>query len=161
MAGLGIAYSVLKNGTESRIYAQVIGEDEAGYLPTCHMYLAGFELTSIISSVPTKLVIEGLDTVISKTPNGYCGPSTAYNNGYYPSGYTHYGKVLGASIDTASRALTVALEHKFPFYDLMWSISKTDINVPSLSGHRLSSKASSGYDIEIGARFKLFSSEPI
>ena len=67
--------------------------------------------------------------------------------------------MLGASIDTASRALTVALEHKFPFYDLMWSISKTDINVPSLSGHRLSSKASSGYDIEIGARFKLFSSE--
>ena len=67
--------------------------------------------------------------------------------------------MLGASIDTASRALTVALEHKFPFYDLMWSISKTDINVPSLSGHRLSSKASSGYNLEIGARFKLFSSE--
>ena len=159
LAGLGIAYSVLKNGTESRIYAQVIGEDEAGYLPTCHMYLAGFELTSIISSVPTKLVIEGLDTVISTTPSGFCGPNTAYNNSYYPSGYTHYGKVLGASIDTASRALTVALEHKFPFYDLMWSISKTDINVPSLSGHRLSSKASSGYDLEIGARFKLYSSE--
>ena len=57
LAGLGIAYSVLKNGTESRIYAQVIGEDEAGYLPTCHMYLAGFELNSIISSIPTKFVI--------------------------------------------------------------------------------------------------------
>ena len=123
------------------------------------MYLAGFELTSIISKIPTTFVIEGLDTVISTTPNGWCGPGTAYNNGSYRSGYTYYGKVLGASIDTASRALTVALEHKFPFYDLMWSISKTDINVPSLSGHRLSSKASSGYDIEIGARFKLFSSE--
>jgi hypothetical protein len=159
LAGLGIAYSVLKNGTESRIYAQVIGEDEAGYLPTCHMYLAGFEMNSVISSIPTKFVIEGLDTVVSTTPGGWCGPNTAYNNGVYPSGYTHYGKVLGASIDTASRALTVALEHKFPFYDLLWSISKTDINVPSLRNHRLSSKATSGYDLEVGTRFKLFSSE--
>jgi len=159
LAGLGVSYEVLRGKTATKVYGQVIGEDEAGYLPTCHMYLAGFEVTSLISTIPTKLTIEGLDTVISYSPNGWCGPTTAYNNSYYPTGYTHHGKVMGASIDTASRALIVSVEHKLSGYDLLWSVSKIDINVPSLRNHRLSNKAVSGYDFKIGTKFSLSESE--
>ena len=159
LAGLGVSYEVSKGKIPLKIYGQVIGEDEAGYLPTCYMYLAGFEVDSLISTIPTKLTIEGLDTVMSTSPNGFCGPASAYNNYYYPSGYTHHGKGMGASIDTASRALIVSVEHKLSGYDLHWSVSKVDINVPSLNNHRLSSKVVSGYDFKIGTTFVLSSTE--
>jgi len=159
LAGLGVSYEVLRGKVPIKIYGQMIGEDEAGYLPSCFMYLAGFEISSTISSIPSKFSIDGLDTVISKTKNGWCGPNTAYNNGNYASGYTHQGKTMGASIDTASRSLNISAEHKFSKHDLLWSISKININVPSLGDHRLSSKSVSGYDFSVGTKFDLASSE--
>ena len=159
LAGLGVSYEVLRGKVPVKIYGQMIGEDEAGYLPSCFMHLAGIEISSTISSIPSKFSIEGLDTVISTTKNGWCGPNTAYNNSYYASGYTHHGKTMGASIETASRSLNIFAEHKFSKHDLLWSISKININVPSLSSHRLSSKSVSGYDFSVGTKFDLASLE--
>ena len=47
MAGiLEFSYSLPSNKNTYRFYSQAIGEDEAGNLPSCYAWMAGFELTA-------------------------------------------------------------------------------------------------------------------
>jgi hypothetical protein len=103
MSGFGISYIVPNKIIPLRIYGQAIGEDEAGNLPSCFSYLAGLEWTNTKFKYPTILSIEALDTRISTTTLGYCGPNTMYNNSIYS--YTNYGKTMGAAIDTEGTSL--------------------------------------------------------
>ncbi len=52
LAGVGFSYQLPKSIAPLRIYGQAIGEDEAGGLPSCFMYLAGFEWSGGIPGLP-------------------------------------------------------------------------------------------------------------
>ena len=98
MAGIGVSYSIPNKKMPMRLYGQLIGEDEAGGLPSCNIYLTGLEWTNPRNN--NKIGIEVIDTRIDLTTHNNCGPNTAYNNGTYK--YTNYDKVMGAPIDTES-----------------------------------------------------------
>ena len=109
IAGLSFAYSL--PNMPLRGYLQAVGEDEANNLPSCFFYLAGVEYAGQIAGVPSVLTIEAVDTRVKRTAAGFCGPNTAYLNGQYASGYSHYRATMGAPVDTESTSITLYGEH--------------------------------------------------
>ncbi|MDB6452678.1 capsule assembly Wzi family protein [Falsirhodobacter sp. 20TX0035] len=151
LAGLGLSYALPDSVAPLRLYVQAIGEDEAGGLPSCFMYLGGIEGKGQVWGVPTTVTLEGATTEISDTENGNCGPGTAYTNGSYPAGYTHHGDVMGLPLDTDGRMVQLQVEHALPQVAVHWSVGWHDINVTGRDDHRLSSTAVDGAVARVGA----------
>jgi hypothetical protein len=149
MAGFGISYLIHNDKIPLRIYTQVIGEDEAGNLPSCLSYLAGVELSNAKIIYPTTVGFEAIDTRVDTTTNGYCGPVTMYNNSTYD--YTNYGKVLGTAIDSEGTSLELFGKSQISQkINIKYSTKVVVINDTSWSKHRLSSKRESGHINSLG-----------
>jgi hypothetical protein len=89
------------------VYGQMIGEDEAGNLPSKFIGLFGLETwgTSVFGA--WRLRGEFADTACNfarETPEFNC----AYRNSIYPQGYAYRGRIIGHSMDNDSRQYTVA-----------------------------------------------------
>ncbi|MEJ5220062.1 capsule assembly Wzi family protein [Cognatishimia sp. D5M38] len=149
LAGFGVSYTLPE--TPLRGYVQAIGEDEAGYLPSCYFYLAGLEYLTNIAGSPSIITLEAVDTRVKQTPAGFCGPNTVYTNTQYASGYSHYGATLGAPIDTEGTSMTLFGKHELRSFDLRWSIGQFDINQASLATHRLTPTRTKGILATVGA----------
>ena len=138
LGGFGLSYQVPDTIAPLRVYVQGIGEDEGHGLPSCYMYLAGAEWSGAVGSVPTSVVLEGLNTVIDYSGGGRnCGPNTAYTGQY--GGYTYYGEVMGAAVDTAGQSIGIDVLHDFGDYAIGWGANQVFINDTNNPGHRLSS----------------------
>jgi hypothetical protein len=149
MAGFGISYLVPSEIMPLRIYAQAIGEDEAGNLPSCYTYLAGIEWTGTKNKYPTTVSIETVDTRIDKTKHGYCGPNTMYNNNTYK--YTNYGKTMGAEIDSEGTSIGISILSQISQNIKIELATKSMvINDKNWQFHRLSSKRQSGLINSLG-----------
>ncbi len=151
LAGLGLSWTLPERIAPVRLYAQAVGEDEAGGLPSCFMYLAGAETKTRAFGVPTTVTIEGATTEISESTNGFCGPGTAYNNANYAGGYTNYGDSMGLAIDSDSRMVQVVVEHELSQFDLHYALAWHDINTANDPDHRLTSTAKDGVLARVGA----------
>jgi hypothetical protein len=143
VAGLGYSYLLSLNNSSIRNYGQVLGEDEAGNLPSCLIYMMGVELKNLHSKFEPTFGLELIDTRVGYTTNGYCGPNTAYNNNTYQ--YTNYEKVMGTSIDTEGKSIhiwnTTQISKELT---INLSIKNILINDNSWVNHRLSSTRSNG-----------------
>ena len=144
MAGFGISYLIPSNKMPLRFYGQGIGEDEAGGLPSCYAYLAGFEWSNVKIKYPTTVGIETVDTRVDTTKNGYCGANTMYNNNVYD--YTNHKYSMGAAIDSEGTSLELFGKSQISQkINIKYSTKLVVINDTSWSNHRLSSKRQSGY----------------
>ena len=142
MAGIGVSYLIPNKKTPVRLYGQLIGEDEAGGLPSCYIYLTGLEWTNPRNN-NNKIGIEVIDTRVDLTTHNNCGPNTAYNNNVY--NYTNYDKVMGAPIDTESKSLNLWGSYNVsPSININYSLKDITINDTDYSGHRLSSTRKNG-----------------
>ncbi|MBF7688998.1 capsule assembly Wzi family protein [Acinetobacter rathckeae] len=72
------------------IYGQLVGEDEAGKLPSRNLYLAGLDFSSSYQGLPYQIYAEWADTRTSGKVWGY-----TYNHHVYRGGYYEYGYPLG------------------------------------------------------------------
>ena len=106
LAGIGISYTLPENIAPLRGYPPAVGEDASGIIPSCFMYLAGVEPDTEIAGVPSVLTLEAVDTRIDTTPAGFCGPNTAYRNGFYQRGNSNFGATMGVPIDTEGTSMT-------------------------------------------------------
>jgi hypothetical protein len=153
MAGFGLSYSVPLNENIYRFYSQAIGEDEAGNLPSCYAWMAGFELTAQRIKFPTTLSIEAVDTRVKKSTNGNCGANTMYNNNTYD--YINYSNVLGAQIDTEGTSLELFGQSQInKNLSVNYSSKFLTINDKDYSQHRLSTKRSLGTIVSLGINLK-------
>lgn len=84
------------------VYAQYIGEDEAGALPAKNMYLAGVDYAADAYGKPYQLYAEYTDTRTSGEIRGISYNHSTYTDGYYQQGYP-LGYALGG--DTESIAV--------------------------------------------------------
>ena len=149
MAGFGVSYSMPLNKNTFRFYSQTIGEDEAGYLPSCYAWMAGLELTAPKMKFPTTLTIEAVDTRVQRSTHGYCGPNTMYNNSVYD--YINYETVLGVPIDTEGTSLEIFGQSQVNNnLDINYSTKFLSINHKDYTQHRLSSKRNSGTITSLG-----------
>ena len=153
MAGFGVSFLKNFHKIQSRSYAQFIGEDEAGGLPSCFMSLIGNEFYFTNKNLIQKFGVEYIDTRIKTTRHGNCGNNSAYNNGSYD--YINYGKVLGAPIDTEGKSFhswaTKKLSEKI---SVKYSIKNYIINDTNWSSHRLSSTKQNGWQTNISTNWE-------
>ena len=86
-------------------YLQLIGEDEAGGLPSRHLGLYGLEAWSADGRHRghVELAETGCRMPVGRDPLTPC----AYRNYAYPEGYVHHGRWLGAGAGPDSRLLTL------------------------------------------------------
>ncbi len=70
------------------LYGQVVGEDEAGYLPSKNMKLSGLEWAARFSRADLRLFVERANVVAGL-------PGVAYRHHIYRQGYTQDGRPLG------------------------------------------------------------------
>lgn len=116
LAGFDFIYNPKRN-RNFKIYGQLIGEDEAGYLPSKNISLYGFSY-SFNDLSQTKLSIDYIDT--------FSGMANAsYNHALYKSGLRYYAMPIGASIDADSEALKLTINKKYNKFD--FELSFTDI----------------------------------
>lgn len=69
------------------IYAQYVGEDEAGGLPAKKMYLAGVDYSSSYQNMPYQLYTEWADTRTNAKAQGISYNHSVYTDGFYQHGY--------------------------------------------------------------------------
>ncbi|WP_104484426.1 capsule assembly Wzi family protein [Acinetobacter indicus] len=69
------------------VYAQYVGEDEAGGLPAKKMYLAGVDYSSSYQNMPYQLYSEWADTRTNGKAQGISYNHTNYKGGFYQHGY--------------------------------------------------------------------------
>lgn len=69
------------------MYAQYIGEDEAGGLPAKKMYLAGVDYSSSYNNMPFQLYTEWTDTRSNGSADGISYNHHVYTDGFYQHGY--------------------------------------------------------------------------
>jgi hypothetical protein len=144
MAGFGFSYLSEFNKNPTRIYGQVIGEDEAGLLPMCFMHLVGLELNNQFLQYSNMIGLELVDTRVNETSHGFCGANTAYNNNTYP--YTNNGTVMGSYLDTEGKSIKMFGKLKIDNnLSLKYSIESATINDKNWPDHRLSSKKVRGH----------------
>lgn len=151
LAGIDFRYNHSFGGLQSAVYGQLIGEDEAGYLPSRLTALFGLEASASVFGVPSRFVLEGMDTAT----DGFKG-SPRYNYAYehfiYKSGYRYQQRAIGASTDNDSRMISLAGQHYF--YDstaVSWSIARLELNrdgrdTPKPGGNSVSA---TGQDLDI------------
>ncbi|MGE6481104.1 capsule assembly Wzi family protein [Psychrobacter namhaensis] len=83
------------------VYAQYVGEDEAGGLPAKNMYLAGADYASSAYGKPYQLYAEYTDTRTSGDVRGVSYDHGTYTDGYYQQGFP-LGYALGGDAESIS-----------------------------------------------------------
>jgi hypothetical protein len=88
------------------IYTQLTGEDEANFFPVKLLKLYGADGIVTVDGVPVRIYLEYADTsCASSNPDKVF--NCAYNNHLYYAGYRYHGRVIGHSVDSDGRLLTL------------------------------------------------------
>ncbi|MGQ0701358.1 MAG: capsule assembly Wzi family protein [Panacagrimonas sp.] len=99
LAGVDLRINPFGHGVPLAVFAEVIGEDEAGGWPSRTFGTVGVEVRFSIGQLPLTWRVEGTET----TADSYPGkdddiPRYTYRNGAYPGGYYQQGLSLGYPI---------------------------------------------------------------
>lgn len=91
------------------LYSQIIGEDEAGGLPSKHLFQLGAEYAGYINSTPYRIYLEYNDTAVRV--NGFSDHefNVAYEHGTYRGGYRYKGRAIGSTYDNDAETLTLGV----------------------------------------------------
>ena len=95
------------------LYAQMIGEDEAGAFPARKSWLLGADWTTQLFKADQQWFVEYTNTLADDFM-GDAMPNITYNHSRYRSGYRYYGRSLAASFDGDAEAVIIGA---FNFFD--------------------------------------------
>jgi capsule assembly protein Wzi len=90
------------------VYAQMMGEDEAGGFPARKSWLMGADWTTQIAGMDQQWFIEGADTLADNL-FGDPMPDVSYEHRVYRSGYRYKGRNLATSIEADAQAVTLGV----------------------------------------------------
>ncbi len=112
LAGYDLRYNFLRmQSYGAAIYAQLIGEDEAGYLPSKFTSQLGLEFNTVLSSGNSlNMFVEHTNTVAGSI--GGKQFDTAYSHSVYKSGYRYRGRSLGATYDNDAKVFSGGLSYQ-------------------------------------------------
>lgn len=120
LAGIDFSFSP-KNASDLRLYGQIVGEDEAGYLPSKTLTLLGYEHNTKIFQTPAVLSFDYVDTYSGKK-------NYSYNHNLYLDGLRYYKRPIGASIDADSKIKVFAIKTFFNNLIYEASFQNTNLN---------------------------------
>ncbi len=127
LAGIDGRWSFRVGSTSNALYAQVIGEDESGALPSRNIYLAGLESAFTSRQWSHRIALETAAT--ASGGYGSSRPNYTYEHGTYLDGYRHLGRPIGAAFDNDSESVALLGEHfRDNGHQLSWSLTHLDLN---------------------------------
>ena len=88
------------------LYAQMMGEDEAGAFPARKSWLMGIDWTTQLFEADQQWFVEYTNTLADDFL-GDAMPNITYDHSRYNSGYRYYGRSMGASFDGDAEAVTL------------------------------------------------------
>jgi len=95
LGGFDLRYTRrLGERSAASVYAQAIGEDEAGGLPASYLGSAGIDLAFEVDAASWRVFVERADTVAGGF-SGHSRPGVAYQHSVYLQGYSQQGRPLG------------------------------------------------------------------
>jgi hypothetical protein len=105
LAGFDVRYALPK-GLPLAVYGQAIGEDEAGFLPSKYLGLAGAETWGRAGRWTWRAYAEYAKTAcdFARSPPTY---GCAYESSIYTDGYRHRDRPIGHAWDRDARGVTV------------------------------------------------------
>ncbi len=104
LGGFDVRWSWPGGRVPIALYAQGIGEDEAGYLPSKYLGLFGAEVWGDVAGGSWRAHVEYADTAcdfLADPPEFGC----AYTNSIYTSGYRYRGRVQGHLMDADGESI--------------------------------------------------------
>lgn len=105
LAGIDLRYAHPVGSGAAALYMQLIGEDEAGGLPSRHIGMAGAEYSFTGFNISQRFSFEATNTTVYFYEPEKKRGNVAYEHSLYHSGYRHYGRALGATFDNDTEAL--------------------------------------------------------
>lgn len=108
LGGLDLRWSWPGSRLPLALYAQGIGEDEAGFMPSKYLGLFGVEVWGDVAGGTWRAHLEYADTAcdfLNDPPEFGC----AYTHSIYTSGYRHRGRVQGHAMDADGESIGVGL----------------------------------------------------
>ena len=108
LAGFDLRWSWPGGRVPLALYAQGIGEDEAGFLPSKYLGLVGLETWGVWGEHSWRGTVEYADTAcdfINSQPDFGC----AYENSIYTTGYRFRGRAIGHSMDGDGEMISSSL----------------------------------------------------
>lgn len=112
VAGFDFRASFPVFGVPSGFYGQLMGEDEAGAMPSKFSGLFGIDVLTSIGAGSQRVFIEASDTVAGRL-FGDARYGTAYEHGGYKSGFRYYGRNLATTYESDARTLSLGLQQFF------------------------------------------------
>jgi hypothetical protein len=104
LGGFDVRWSWPGGRVPLALYAQAIGEDEAGFLPAKYLGLFGLETWGAVRDASWRVTAEYADTAcdfINSEPVFGC----AYTNVIYTTGYRYRGRAIGHSMDADGESI--------------------------------------------------------
>lgn len=146
LGGFDLRYSYNNFSVNSSVYLQIIGEDEAGYLPSKYMLQLGntwlFEIGNHGSYL--KGYLEYTNTTAGALGDNHYG--SAYEHSTYRSGYRYYGRAIGAVYDNDAEVFTFGLNlNSFSQWTIISYISSISLNKDGQGQNSLVSTAEDLY----------------
>ncbi len=109
MAGFDARWTNFWTGNPVSVYAQAIGEDEAGGFPSRYLAQIGIEGSGITRARASwRWFVEWAATscdAVKSTVRYDCG----YRQQIYASGYTYYGRIIGHGLDNDGRVVSAGV----------------------------------------------------
>ncbi len=159
LAGYDLRYAFLRKPSYGMaFYAQMIGEDEAGYLPAKFLAQLGVESSiSLSSGNNLNMFIEHTNTKAGAFGNST--PNAAYGHSVYQSGYRYRGRSLGASYDNDAKVVSLGVSYQLMDASQQFSgvISKVELNTDgSQGGNTVSAAATELYSLNLAYQRLVF-----
>lgn len=113
LASIDARYGFVVGQQSMGVYAQMMGEDEAGAFPARKSWLLGTDWTTQLFKADQQWFLEYTNTLA----DDFLGdpmPNITYDHSRYRSGYRYYGRSMAASFDGDAEAVTLGA---FNFFD--------------------------------------------
>lgn len=116
LGGLDLRWNTQVFNQSIGIYAEIIGEDEAGNLPSHTMHQVGVATSFGDMNGIYQAFIEYTDTFVNCSGSSAVG-NCAYEHHLYKEGYRRYGRSMGSTYDSDAQVLTFGLRHSGGIYN--------------------------------------------
>ena len=162
LAGYDLRYNFLRQKNVGlSFYAQIIGEDEAGYLPSKFTSQAGLEYNLALNSGNSvSAFVEHTNTIAGSI--GGKQFNTAYDHGTYKTGYRHRGRVIGATYDNDAKVYSGGISYQLgdSAHKISSTVSRIELNTDGSAGsNTLSASSLDLYYLELSYQQLVFNGQ--
>jgi hypothetical protein len=113
MAGFDARYSLPFASRRISLYGQIIGEDEAGYLPTNFIAQYGVEMATSLGAGEQRWFLEGSNTMAGGWFPRDNRPFVAYEHSVYETGFRYKGRNMGSTWERDAEVVSVGWRQFF------------------------------------------------